>query len=150
MNDLGGLLGGQGGALGQLGGLISSFEQGRHDQVPDDEVGQSYGQVAAQLPQDQYVQAAEQAFSRLSPEQRQQLAQQLQANAQQHGVTIPAAQQPPTDPGGLANAVGQVHAQQPNLLQQMFAPGGTFSSPIAKAALLGITAMAAQRLTGNR
>jgi hypothetical protein len=32
----------------------------------------------------------------------------------------------------------------------MFAPGGVFSSPIAKAALLGITAMAAQRLMPAR
>src|SRR3954471_18109112 len=150
MDNLGGLLGGQGGGLGQLGGLISSFEQGRHDDVPDDQLHQSYGQVASQLPQDQYVQAAEQAFSRLSPEQRQQLAQQLQAQGRQQGVTLPAIQQqPPTDPAGLANAVGQVHAQQPNMLQQMFAPGGTFSSPIAKAALLGITAMAAKQLTGR-
>jgi hypothetical protein len=151
MNDLGGLLGGQSGTLGQLGGLISSFEQGQHDQVPDEQIQQSYGQVAAGLPQDQYVQAAEEAFSRLTPEQRQQLAHELQAQASQRGVNVPAVQQqPPNDPGGLANAVGQVHAEQPNLLQQMFAPGGTFSSPIAKAALLGITAMAAKQLTARR
>jgi hypothetical protein len=150
MNDLGGLLGGQGG-LGELGGLVSAFEQGNHDQVPDQQVQQQYGQVAATLPQDQYVQAAEQAFQRLSPDQRQQLAQELQAQAVVHGVNVPAVQNvPPTDPGGLANAMGQVHAQQPNVLQQMFAPGGTFSSPIAKAALLGITAMAAKQLTSRR
>jgi hypothetical protein len=153
MNDLGGLLGGQngqGGALGQLGGLVSAFEQGQHDQVPDEQVQQGYSQVAASLPQDQYVQAAQQALSRLTPEQRQQLAQELQSQAQQHGVNVPAIQQPPTDPGGLASAMGQVHAEQPNILQQMFAPGGTFSSPIAKAALLGITAFAAKQLTSRR
>jgi hypothetical protein len=151
VNDLGGLLGGQGGALGQLGGLVSAFEQGQHDQVPDQQVQQGYSQVAASLPQDQYVQAAEQALSRLSPDQRQQLAGELQAQAQAHGVNVPAVQQrPPTDPGGLANAMGQVHAGQPNVLQQMFAPGGTFSSPIAKAALLGITAFAAKQLTTGR
>jgi len=32
----------------------------------------------------------------------------------------------------------------------MFAPGGVFSSPIAKAVLLGITAMAASRLSQGR
>jgi hypothetical protein len=151
MNDLGGLLGGQGGALGQLGGLMSAFQQGNHDQVPDEQVQQSYSQVAAGLPQDQYVEAAQQALSRLSPEQREQLAQQLQTHAQQQGINVPAVQQAPSsDPGSLANAMGQVHAEQPNVLQQMFAPGGTFSSPIAKAALLGITAFAAQRLTSRR
>ena len=151
MNDLGSLLGSQGGALGELGGLVSAFEQGGHDQVPDQQVQQGYSQVASSLPQDQYVQAAEQALSRLSPEQRQQLAQELQAQAQAHGVNVPAVQQQlPTDPGGLASAMGQVHADQPNLLQQMFAPGGTFSSPIAKAALLGITAFAAKQLSARR
>ena len=149
MDNLGGMLGGQGGALGQLGGLISSFEQGRHDDVSDQQVHESYTQVASQLPQDQYVLAAEQAMSRLSPEQRQQLAQQLQTQAQQQGYSLPTGPQTPTDPAGLANAMGQVHAEQPNMLQQMFAPGGTFSSPIAKAALLGITAMAAKQLAGR-
>jgi hypothetical protein len=137
--------------MNDLGGLLSAFEQGNHDQVPDQQVQQQYGQVAASLPQDQYVQAAQEALSRLTPEQREQLAQELQSQAQQHGVNVPAVQQtPPTDPGGLANAMGQVHAEQPNVLQQMFAPGGTFSSPIAKAALLGITAFAAKQLTSRR
>ena len=94
MDNLGGLLGGQGGGLCQLGGLISSFEQGRHDDVSDQQVHQQYGQVASQLPQDQYVQAAEQAMARLSPEQRQQLAQQLQTQAQQQGYTLPTGPQP--------------------------------------------------------
>ena len=74
----------------------------------------------------------------------------LQSRTQEQGVEIPQVQQAPTDPGALAAATAQVHAQEPNLLQQMFAPGGTFSNPIAKAVLLGITAMAAQRLTGSR
>jgi hypothetical protein len=130
--------------------LISQFDQGQHQQVDDQELQQAYGQVAGQLPQDQYVQAAKDAFARLSPEQRAEFARQLQAQAAQHGLPVPAAQAATTDPSDLAAATGQVHAIQPNLLQQMFAPGGTFSSPIAKAALLGITAMAAQRLMGSK
>lgn len=144
MNDL---FGGQGGGLQQI---IGAFEQGQHQQVNDTQVQQTYSQTAAQLPQDQYLQAAEAAFSRLSPEQRQQFAQQLETQAQQHGVSVPMPSPTgSTDATGLANAVTAIHQQQPNLLQQMFAPGGTFSSPIAKAALLGITAMAAKRLTGR-
>jgi hypothetical protein len=134
---------------GNLDQILSSFNGGNHDQVPDSQVNDTYGQVAAQLPQDQYVQAARDAFQKLSPEQRQQLAQELQSRAPQAGVTTPATQNISPDPDSLANAAGDVHAQQPNLLQQLFAPGGTFSSPIAKTALLGITAMAAQRLMGS-
>ncbi len=44
----------------------------------------------------------------------------------------------------------QIQGQGSNILQQLFAPGGTFSDPIAKMALLAITAMATQRLSGPR
>jgi hypothetical protein len=148
MNDLSSLNGGQ--MPGNLGTLVQMFEQGQHQQAPDQQVQQAYGQVASQLPQDEYLQAAEAAFQRLSPEQRAEFARQLQAQAQQAGVQTPAVASASSDPGSLARATTDVHAQQPNLLQQMFAPGGTFSNPIAKAALLGITAMAAQRLMPGR
>ncbi|HEY5628840.1 MAG TPA: hypothetical protein VIR16_04955 [Candidatus Limnocylindrales bacterium] len=150
MDNLSNILGGQaGGAVQQL---VSAFEQGNHQQVPDAQVQQTYGQTAAQLPQDQYLEAAREAFTRLTPQQRQQFAQELQTQAQQQGVSLPMPSQSTStaDASGLANAVTAVHGQQPNLLQQMFAPGGTFSSPVAKAALLGITAMAAQRMMGRR
>ena len=130
--------------------MLDKFNSGQHSQVPDSQVQESYGQVAAQMPQDQYVQAARDAFEKLTPEQREQFATDLQQQAQQRGLNVPAAQNAASDPGTLASAVGQVHADQPNLLQQMFAPGGVFSNPAAKAALLGITAMAAQRLMGSR
>ncbi|HET9613517.1 MAG TPA: hypothetical protein VFP22_01795 [Candidatus Limnocylindrales bacterium] len=150
MKDVSSLLGGQLGS--NLQGLIDQFQQGQHQAVPDEQVSSAYGQVAAGLPQDQYEQAARDAFSRLSPQQRQEFLQTLQTQTQQSGTTGAAAgavQSASADPGSLAQATAQVHAEQPNLLQQMFAPGGTFSSPIAKAALLGISAMAAQRLMGG-
>jgi hypothetical protein len=148
MTDLSNLLNRFGG--GDLEGMLSKFTQGQHDQVPDSQVHETYSQVASQLPQDQYVRAAQDAFEKLTPEQRQEFARQLQTATQQQGFNTPSTQTVSSDPGSLASAVGDVHAQQPNLLQQMFAPSGVFSSPIAKAALLGITAMAAQRLMGNR
>ena len=136
---------------GNLESLVSSFTQGRHDDVDDSQVHDTYGQVASQLPNDQYTQSARDAFERMDPQQREQLAREVQTRSQQYGVNIPSTQNVSSDPSSLATAVGEVHAQQPNALQQMFAPGGTFSSPIAKAALLGITAMAAQKfLGGNR
>lgn len=147
MQDFSKMLGGSGGGLGSL---IDMFDGGRHDEASDEQVTSGYGQVAANLPQDPYLAAAQQAFERLSPEQRAQFAQQLQAQAGQHGVSLPPLPNGGQDAGSLAQATGQVHAQQPNVLQQMFAPGGTFSNPIAKMALLGITAMAAKRLSGGR
>jgi hypothetical protein len=143
VKDLSSILGPSG---AQLNDIVTKFNQGQHEEVPDGDVHQTYSQVAAQLPQDQYVQAARDAFEKLTPEQREQLAQELQARAQQQGINLPSTQSVSSDPGSLATAVSDVHAQQPNMLQQLFAPGGVFSSPVAKAALLGITAMAAQRL----
>jgi hypothetical protein len=148
MADLSGILNNLG--SGGLDNLLNQFNQGQHDQVPDEHVQQAYGEVATQLPQDQYVQAAQEAFDRLTPQQREEFARQLQAKAQQQGVNVNVPAGGTSDSGTLANAVGQVHAEQPNLLQQMFAPGGVFSNPAAKAALLGITAMAAQRLLSSR
>ena len=147
MNDISQMLGGQ--TPAGLGDLISKFEAGQHDQVSDSTVHDTYGQVASQLPPDQYVAAARAAFDRLTPEQRSQFAQELQAKSQQLGLpglggTVPS------DPAGLAAAAGEVHAQGPNILQEMFAPGGVLSSPVAKAALLGVATMAAQRLMGGR
>jgi hypothetical protein len=130
--------------------MLSNFMQGKHDQVPDQDVHSSYSQYATQLPQDQYVAAARDAFDQLSPQQREEFARELQAKAQHHGYDMPATSNIASDSESLANAVGSVHAEQPNAMQQMFAPGGMFSSPIAKAALLGVTAMAAQRLMGSR
>jgi hypothetical protein len=97
---------------GNLDSILSSFNPGKHDAVPDSQVHDTYGQVATQLPQDQYVQSAREAFERLSPEQREDLARQLQTQAPQHGVTTPATQNVSPDPDSLATAVGDVHAQQ--------------------------------------
>jgi hypothetical protein len=137
--------------FGGLESMLSNFMGGQHDQVPDEQVHASYGQYATQLPQDQYVSAARDAFDQLSPQQREEFARELQAKAQHHGYNVPSnGNDYSSDSESLANTVGNLHAQQPNAMQEMFAPGGMFSSPIAKAALLGVTAMAAQRLMGGR
>lgn len=147
MDQLSGLLGGQ---MPQLQDLIDKFQSGQHQQASDQQVASSYDQVASQLPGDQYEQAARDAFEKLSPDQRQQFLAELQSEAQGSGVQHPAIQNATPDPSSLASATTQLHQQQPGSLGQLFAPGGTFSSPIAKAALLGITAMAAQHLMGKR
>jgi hypothetical protein len=89
----------------------------------------------------------------LDPEQRSQLADYMRTQAQQHGISVPslpAAGTPPPSPEMLGDATAQAQAQGPDILQQLFAPGGTFSNPLAKMALLAITTMAAQHLTKRR
>jgi hypothetical protein len=135
-----------------LSGLLQHVLAGNHDAVPDAEAHAAYSQVTGQLSPQEFQQVAAKAYEQLSPEQRVQLVDHLRTQAQQQGIDMPnvSANRATADPGAAADATAQVHAAGPNLLQQLFAPGGTFSNPIAKMALLGITAFAAQRLSGRR
>ncbi len=136
-----------------LDGLLSQFQQRQHAQVPDDQLHQSYGHVVAGLSPVDYQQSAEAAYTQLTPEERAQFSEFLKQKASERGVPTPTLTSTSgvsaSDPTSLAAATAAVHQQDPNLLQQMFAPGGTFSSPIAKMVLLGITAFAAKRLSGH-
>jgi hypothetical protein len=151
MNDLGQL-------LRQLPPAVTNVLQqvqaGNHDAVSNEDANTAFSHVTSQLSPDEFQQVAADAYQRLSPTQRSEVADYLRKQTQQQGTTVattlPSPSAAASDPGALANATAQIQAQQPNLLQQLFAPGGAFSSPIAKAAVLGITAMAAQRIAGKR
>jgi len=150
VNDLTSLLGNLPAAVVNV---VRQVAAGNHADVPDAEAHAAYNHVAGQLTPEEFQQAAANAYEQMTPEQRAQVADYMRSQAAQPGVdvpSIPPASVAANDPGALADATAQVHAQGPNILQQLFAPGGTFSSPIAKMALLGITAFAAQRISGRR
>ncbi len=142
-------------------GFVDRYNQGHPSQgYSDQEVMNRYQQVAPQLPQQDYYQAAQEAFSRLSPQERMQFAQELQQQAQSQGVNVPGFDQPNSssnfqDPSSLAQMVSGLHQQQPGLLGQLLGGGGgsqgggMFSSPVAKAALAGIAAMAVKNVMGG-
>ena len=132
--------------------VLRQVGAGNHSAVPDAEAQQAYSHVTSQLTQDEFQQVATNAYQQMSPEQRGQVADYLRTQGSQLGATantLPSAEVAAADPQALASATAQVHGTSPNLLQQLFAPGGTFSSPIAKFALLGVTALAAQRLNSR-
>ncbi|HEY7781020.1 MAG TPA: hypothetical protein VIC85_12475 [Ktedonobacterales bacterium] len=141
--------------------FVNRFEQGQpSDGYSDQEAVDRYHQVAPNLPQNSYVNAAEQAFSRIPPQQRQEILNQVQQQAAQRGINLPAMSQgtggqSALDPGNLAQLVGQLHQQDPNLLPQILsgqggnAVGGLLSSPGARAILGGIAAMAVKSLLGG-
>jgi hypothetical protein len=146
-----------GGSRQDTSDFINRYQTGKPwEGISDQETLDRYSQIATQLPPDQFRQAAEQAFAKLTPEQRAELVRILQSKAQQQSVSTPALEQgnlpaaAQQDPGVLAGAATQLHEQQPNLLQQLLGEGGALSNPIAKAALAGIAAMAAQRILGGR
>jgi hypothetical protein len=150
MNDLGQMLR----QLPQaVTNVVQQVQAGNHDAVSNEEANAAFSHLTSQLSPEEFQQVASNAYQQLSPAQRSEVADYLQKQTQQQGTSVPNLPSPSVaanDPGALADATAQIHAQEPNLLQQLFAPGGAFSSPIAKAAVLGITAMAAQRIMGRR
>ncbi len=153
MGILDSLLGGNAGNPSAAQDLIHRFEQGGQG-VSDEEASSHYQQVAQQLPPDHYREAAEQALAKLSPEDRSALLAQLQGQARQQDVNMPGLHEAPQnpEPGQLAGLLTSMHQQQPGILQQLLGgggQGGAFSSPVAKAALLGIAAMGMRKLMGG-
>jgi hypothetical protein len=150
------MLGGQQGQKVQ--DFIKRYQQGAPaDGIDAQETADNYQQIAPQLPADVYRDSARDAFERLTPQEREQFSAWLRERASQQGVALPgqlqdpaAAQQAARSPSSMADALSRMQQDQPNVLQQIFGEGGALSNPIAKAAVAGIAAMAAQRLMARR
>lgn len=153
MGLLDSLLGGSGSGSA-VQDFLRRFEQGQGQGISDQEAANHYQAVAQRLPPDHYREVAEQALAKLSPEERQALVSHLQAQAGQQAVNVPGlpeAQNNP-EPGPLAGVLTSMHQQQPGLIERLMGGGGgggAFSSPVAKAAMLGIAAMGMRKLTGG-
>jgi len=140
---------------------VTRYQQGApHEGYSDQEVLQRYQQVTPQLPPQDYERAAEQAFDRMSPEERTQFGQYVQQQAQAQnlpaqGFGQEVAPQAYADSRYLAQQTAQLHQQQPGILSQLLGAGGGNASgggmlgtPVAKAALAGIAAMAISNAMG--
>jgi hypothetical protein len=158
MNFLEQLLGGQA-QRNEYQDLIKRYEQGHPSEgYTDQEVMDRYGQMASRLPRDVYKESAEEAFARLSPEEREQFFDFMRQRAQQKQVTVPGLNDGATsrsaDPGSLAEVTTRAHEQQPGFLRDLLGGGGEigkiFDNPLAKAALVGITAIAAKKIMDSR
>ena len=147
---------------GEYRDFIDRFDRGSpYDSIDDREAVERYEQVAPQLSRDQYRQSAEDAFGRLTPAERAEFSHWLRTKAQQRGVSVPdydldddgIDDRMQRDPGQLAEMTTQLREREPNVFEQLLGKGGTggpLDNPIAKVALAGIAAMAAQRLLGGR
>lgn len=143
-----------------LQNYVQRYQQGApHEGYSDQEVLQRYQQVAPQLPMQDYKSAAMEAFNRMSPQERAQFGQYVQQQAQAHGASAPGfgqgvGREVYEDPGYLAQRTAQLHQEQPGLLTQLLGGGGSgangiIGSPVAKAALAGIAAMAVSNVLGR-
>jgi len=146
------------------------------DDVRDDEVLERYQRVGRQLPPDVYEESAEEAFRRMSPDQRREYGQYLQRQSRDRNLDIfdrdgDGRDDRLDDPRVLGRATSRMHQQQPDLLGGMLGGmlggggggnsrgrrdddgggmGDMLSNPIAKAALAGITAIAAKKMMDGR
>ena len=130
------------------------------DGISDQEAYSRYQQVAPQLSPQMYQESAQEEFSRLTPEQRLQLGQYVQQQTRQQGLNVPDLNRDGIDdrlqdPAYLARATGQLQQQQPGILGDLLGGGGgggqsMMQSPIAKAALAGIAAMAVKKMMSGR
>jgi hypothetical protein len=139
--------------------FISRYDQGHpSDGYSDQEVVDRYSQVAHAVPADQYSQAAQEALSRLSPEERAAFVKMLQERAAAKGVSLPSSVG--SDPGSLGQVLTDLH-QTPGQLRDVLGGGGggasstgsvgsavtgLLASPLARAALAGITAMLVKKV----
>jgi hypothetical protein len=141
----------------------------------DQEVLDRYGEVAHKVPTADYEMAVRDALSRLSPEEQAEFLRNLQERTRARGATLP---EPRAGGGGgglddLARSVRELH-EQPGRLRNVLTdpstsvPGGVpgvpgvgpagvslgagsiFGSPLAKAAIAGITAMLVRRMLAPR
>jgi len=138
--------------------FVNRYEQGHPaDGYSDEEVMQRYGDVAHAVPTDDYAQAAQEALARLSPEERAAFVKMLQERAQARGTQLPG--QIASDPRDLGRVLTDLH-QTPGTLRDILGgagtqqpqPGGSntltnlLGSPLARAALAGITSMIVKRI----
>lgn len=151
--------------------FMNRYEQGPpHEGYSDEEVSSRYQQVSRQVPSDVYLESAKEAFMRMSPQERMQFGQFLQQQSRQQNFNVPDLDRDGPgdrfqDPDYLAQVTNRMHQQQPDVLSQImsaamgsfmgggaassFTGGGSsnmMNSPVAKAAMAGIAAMAVKKM----
>jgi len=149
--------------------FLNRFEEGDPSEGYDDqEVLNRYGEVSHRVSSSEYEQAARDAFGRLSQADREEFGRMLAGQAQSRGLSLsgltPGRGQSFGNTDWLTQIVSQLH-QQPGLLRDILgglaggkstgssagsSAGSILSSPLAKAALAGITAMLVKKALGSR
>ena len=144
--------------------FLNRFEDGPPwEGYNDKEVMDRYGEVAHKASPSDYQQAARDAFGRLSQADREEFGELLAGQARNRKLDLTGLAPPQGQGFGdldwLSNITSQIH-QQPGLLRDLLggltgssgssSSGGILSSPLAKAALAGITAMLVKKALGGR
>ena len=123
------------------------YSSGRYDDLDEQDVQERYRRTVQHAPPEVVEEAHLEAFRRLPPQERQRILGQFQQ--------VSSDPRQPFSWGGpmedssevLARMAGRARQQQPDLLGSL---GGALSNPMAKMAMAGVAAYAAQRMMGGR
>jgi len=143
--------------------FVKRYEQGDPSEgYSDQEVLKRYGEVSHAVPPDEYAQAAQEALGKLSPEERAEFLEMLQERAAARGVKLPG--KVASDPKDVGEVLTDLH-EKPGQLRDILGGGNIgqpqaqasgsnpitdmLSSPMAKAVLAGIAAIAVKRMMGR-
>jgi hypothetical protein len=132
----------------------NAWDQGTYHQIPEQEAYQNYGQFVNNAPPQVVEQVHQQYYQQMPPEQRGGIVQGLMNGLMQRGVNPQQVGIQNPDPYSMspqdaARLTGYAQQQAPDLLHQVFSPGGPLGSTGAKLAVAGIAALAAKQLLGG-
>jgi hypothetical protein len=142
--------------------FIDRYKKGSpYEGIDQSDAVDRYQRVTPELSRTEYRDSAEEAYKSMSPTERAEFSRWLRTRASERGVSVPdydlnddgIDDRMQNDPGDLADMTAQVRDQDPSIFEQLLGKGGTggpLDNPIAKIAVAGITAMAAQRIMGGR
>ncbi len=127
----------------------TGYANNRYDDLDDHDVYERYQRTVQHAPPDVVEEAHIEAFQQLPPDQRMQILRQFQQANNDPRQPFNYNGGFNDDPREMARMARMASQQQPDLLQSVMGPGGALSNPLAKAALAGVAAMAAQRIMGG-
>lgn len=132
----------------------NAWDQGTYNEIPHQDAWQDYTQFAQNASPQQLQQAHQQVYEQMPAEQRGGILQNLLGGLMQHGVSPQQMGLQNSDPytmspADAARVTGYAQQQNPDILHQVFGPGGALSSPWAKLAIAGVAAYAAKQFLGG-
>ena len=124
----------------------TGYSSGQYDDLDQQDVLDRYQRTVQHAPPDVVEQAHLEAFRRLPPQERQRILDQFQQVSNDPSQPFTYGGPMDASPEALARMAGQARQQQPDLLGSL---GNVLSNPMAKMAMAGVAAYAAQRMMGG-
>ena len=124
----------------------TGYSSGQFEDLDEQDVQERYRRTVQHAPPEVVEEAHLEAFRRLPPEERERVLSQFQRVSRDPNQPFTWDGPMEASPEVLARMAGRARQQQPDLLGSL---GGALSNPMAKMAMAGVAAYAAQRMMGG-